>query len=261
MSDEAPGHETAPRGGRALHVFFAIVIALAVVGYLKGLREPIEPHEPRPTAGLGTGAPTAPTYAEMSTWRPADPVPSLQRRAEVPPEPPPPASAALRQEVRAERALNRAYDGSPPTVPHPVDEGPLDCMVCHEEGLRMTNLRAPQISHDPYTSCTQCHVPQALERPWADTPSLTGNRFAGLAEAAARGDVEPAPWPTAPPSIPHPTLMRTECLSCHGPTGTDALRTPHPERISCGQCHVGSALLDQRVTARPPFTPAGVPVQ
>jgi cytochrome c-type protein NapB len=35
-------------------------------------------------------------------------------------------------------------------------------------------------------------------------------------------------------------------MSCHGPNGLFGLRTPHPDRQSCFQCHVPEAGLDQR---------------
>jgi len=39
--------------------------------------------------------------------------------------------------------------------------------------------------------------------------------------------------------------MREDCMSCHGPQGLFGLRTPHPDRPSCLQCHVPNAELDQ----------------
>jgi cytochrome c-type protein NapB len=70
---------------------------------------------------------------------------------------------------------------------------------------------------------------------------LAGNSFVGL-NPPLKGT---RAWPLAPPTIPHSTLMRSDCLSCHGPQGLYGLRTPHPERQSCVQCHVPGAELDQ----------------
>jgi cytochrome c-type protein NapB len=71
-----------------------------------------------------------------------------------------------------------------------------------------------------------------------------------IAENAFVGSVSPSKgsraWPQAPPTIPHPTFMRNDCMSCHGPNGLFGLRTPHPDRQSCFQCHVPEAGLDQR---------------
>lgn len=54
-------------------------------------------------------------------------------------------------------------------------------------------------------------------------------------------------YPGSPPEIPHPVEVhgaRLECLTCHAKGGwTETLKrmtplTPHPELISCEQCHV-----------------------
>jgi cytochrome c-type protein NapB len=89
------------------------------------------------------------------------------------------------------------------------------------------------------TNCTQCHVEQQAEL--LDPFVLARNGFIGL----------PAPFEgirafsAAPPVVPHSTLMRTECLSCHGPHGPDGMETTHPWRQNCLQCHAPSAVLDQ----------------
>ena len=38
--------------------------------------------------------------------------------------------------------------------------------------------------------------------------------------------------------MPHGTFMRTRCLSCHGEYGYPGLRTDHPRRVNCVQCHI-----------------------
>lgn len=53
-------------------------------------------------------------------------------------------------------------------------------------------------------------------------------------------------WSIAPPQIPHRTLMRERCESCHGVGGRDAMRSTHPDRQSCTQCHAPNAALDQQ---------------
>jgi cytochrome c-type protein NapB len=40
--------------------------------------------------------------------------------------------------------------------------------------------------------------------------------------------------------------MRENCMSCHGEGGTSAIRTSHPDRQSCTQCHAPDAGYDQR---------------
>jgi nitrate reductase (cytochrome), electron transfer subunit len=144
------------------------------------------------------------------------------------------------------RADHRAYEGAPPTVPHPITQSSAaSCIACHGPGLAVKDRIASRMSHAHLLDCTQCHVPaQSPLTPFAQTmllEPLAENTFVGLAEYG-RGV---RAWPQAPPTIPHPTFMRSDCMSCHGPLGSQALRTPHPERQSCTQCHVPDAGLDQ----------------
>ena len=59
----------------------------------------------------------------------------------------------------ADRATNRAYDGAPPTIPHP-SEGlyAASCLACHGDGLKVGDRIASKISHAHLSNCTQCHV-------------------------------------------------------------------------------------------------------
>jgi cytochrome c-type protein NapB len=145
-----------------------------------------------------------------------------------------------------ERRTRRAFDGAPPTVPHPIpQDSAAACLACHGPGLTVKDKTASKISHSSYASCTQCHVPAggtglplvqgALAGPFVE------NEFIGVA-APLKGA---RAWPQAPPTLPHGTLMRSDCLSCHGPRGLFGLRTPHPDRQSCLQCHAPNAELDQ----------------
>ncbi len=95
---------------------------------------------------------------------------------------------------------------------------------------------APRISHPPYTSCVQCHAAASDPRPGGTPAKVAGNTFLGLPSPSAgtRGQ------PTAPPTIPHSTWMRDQCGSCHGPTGLMGMRTTHPWRQQCVQCHAAS---------------------
>jgi cytochrome c-type protein NapB len=44
--------------------------------------------------------------------------------------------------------------------------------------------------------------------------------------------------PGSPPPIPHALQMRENCRACHaGPGAVAELRTTHPERVTCRQCH------------------------
>lgn len=137
------------------------------------------------------------------------------------------------------RAARRAFDGAPPTVPHPVDDRAIpNCLVCHEHGAMVGQLRAPAMSHVVMGSCLQCHVSRADEHgsPAAHATLADGNRF----EALPFGGTGSRAWLGAPPTRPHPLAMRTECSSCHGVSGHPGLRTSHPERQNCEQCHAGA---------------------
>lgn len=154
---------------------------------------------------------------------------------------------AERTAALAERAARRAYDGAPPVVPHPISQASAAaCLACHGEGVVVKDKVASKISHPPYSNCTQCHVPASgTGIPTIESPLLrpvAGNEFVGL-DAPLKGS---RAWPQAPPTIPHSTQMRSDCLSCHGPQGLFGLRTPHPERQACVQCHAPGAELDQR---------------
>lgn len=156
-----------------------------------------------------------------------------------------------RQEALAQRRARRAYAGAPPVVPHPVQERePGACLACHDEGARIAGLRAPPMSHEKLTMCVQCHATERREAPLEDSlgnmPFV--NTFQGVAEA---GPGQTA-WAGAPPTIPHATFMRENCESCHGPQGAHGLRTPHPNQLSCRQCHAPASSFDQNA---PPSLP------
>ncbi len=136
------------------------------------------------------------------------------------------------------RASLRAYNGAPPTIPHSTDGmNDLACTSCHEQGVQVGDVQVPKIPHRHYTNCQQCHVAES---------DLFELEFVVLSAF----DGKPAPmggdraWLGAPPVIPHSTWMRENCLSCHGPSGRAGLRTSHPNRTNCMQCHARDAVLD-----------------
>ena len=149
-----------------------------------------------------------------------------------------PATDAERLQAVRRRAERRAFDGAPPVVPHPVDAtSSANCRVCHSQGLAVRDVVAPRMSHPEMGNCTQCHVESGGSLPgesaeWAI--ALAANGFEGRT-SVGRGS---RAWPGAPPTIPHALWMRENCASCHGPTGLVGLRTSHPERTLCTQCHV-----------------------
>ena len=131
----------------------------------------------------------------------------------------------------------RAFMGVPPVIPHKLEK--LDiCGNCHDEGASLRDGIAGKRPHANLLSCTQCHIEAVSERfgEVVDSP----NTFRGLREPIGG----PPAFVGAPPAIPHPTAMRNRCLGCHGRLGLPAIRTPHPERTNCRQCHPTIAAID-----------------
>lgn len=135
-----------------------------------------------------------------------------------------------------ERATTRAYDGAPPPIPHDGSIG--SCVTCHDDdGAAIAGVGvAPASPHGAVAAtgtmqrCRQCHVP-------TETRALfVASRFTGLPQGPWKGS---RATPGAPPTIPHTLQLRENCLACHsGPAARAEIRTTHPERIRCRQCHV-----------------------
>ena len=127
-------------------------------------------------------------------------------------------------------AANRLYSGAPPTIPHEVEGlGRHDCLDCHEDGDAMDDgLRATVTPHPELDRCQQCHVATS------GSELFVANEYQGWTyPLGAVGQ------PMGPPLIPHPLTLRENCLGCHGEDARDPfLRTSHPERVRCEQCHV-----------------------
>ncbi|MBS0657054.1 MAG: diheme cytochrome c precursor [Verrucomicrobia bacterium] len=161
-----------------------------------------------------------------------------------------PASEEERRAALAERTRRRAFDGAPPTIPHPIlQDTSAACLACHGPGLRIKDRIASKISHPPYANCTQCHAPTAGPWPTQDArllPPPVGNDFVGATPTAGTRAT-----PGAPPTVPHGIALRSDCLSCHGPAGLYGLRTSHPERQSCLQCHAPGAAHELRAARTP----------
>lgn len=280
-----PGQQTADRDrgeepdriGRATQIGLAVVLGLALTGYFVGLggNPSYAPPAPRPVYHAAERVDAAETYDRMRRTKP-EPVELAQletKKADFPTET---TSPEARSEALLERATRRAFKGAPPVIPHRVDPlSSVGCLACHEKGLSVGDRSAPRMSHERYLSCTQCHVESQRqsvplliasnarsgveEVPLLDGPAyaaVAGNHFEGLHEPSQGARA----WPGAPPVVPHAVWMRSTCLSCHGPFGRFALRTPHPERQNCLQCHASSAILDQApVMALPPVGGAAHP--
>ncbi|QDS98797.1 diheme cytochrome c precursor [Adhaeretor mobilis] len=233
-----------------------VLIGTATTGYFIGLTSPM-------TASSGQPSPTsvavhlaepahatskvipATAYADMSAVRAQRfrqqglPLAALRKQPEDPfaeieiDESKKLDSLASREEIRA-------YNGAPPTVPHPIDQ--LDtaaCMACHGEGLKSASLRASKMPHPYYSNCTQCHVEQQANFVFAS--AVFENSFTGL-KAPTSGS---RAYTGAPPVIPHSTWMRNDCLSCHGRVAAPGMQSTHPWRANCLQCHGESSQLNQ----------------
>ena len=83
------------------------------------------------------------------------------------------------------------------------------------------------------------------------TDRLTPTAVPAIADAVEIDNADPIPktvntdirqvrnYPEQPPVIPHKVFMRENCQACHaGPAARKEIRTEHPERAQCRQCHV-----------------------
>ncbi|MCA9123822.1 MAG: hypothetical protein H6822_15035 [Planctomycetaceae bacterium] len=141
--------------------------------------------------------------------------------------------AVTASKVRAER---RAYDGAPPTIPHP----PLGatCTACHTKtgssrpgvGFAPANPHIGTPAEGAVQNCNQCHVfknPVAL---------VVASNFAGRPQDLRLGS---RLYRGAPPVMPHAKFMRENCNACHrGDAARPEIRCSHPERSNCMQCHL-----------------------
>lgn len=263
-------------GQKFAYLICFLVISLAVTGYFVGMQSPMNPGQP-PSFG---GQPSVPGLVEHAridaahaSHQTAGVIPATHyagmasatnaRRdffktslTNLKTEFDPLAEVKIIPEQKtfalAMREQNRAYNGAPPTVPHPIDQMSAQaCVVCHANGTKTKTLRIPRMSHQFLINCTQCHVENTPRHMPASL--FRENSFVGL--PAPTGG--PRAYEGAPPQIPHSTWMRVECMSCHGFTGLQGIRTTHPWRQNCQQCHAPSSQLDQvLINPQPNFLPA-----
>lgn len=141
----------------------------------------------------------------------------------------PSSKAVAKTNDDGRRYTRRAYPSAPPPYAHSV-EGDVEmeleaCLSCHENGIADATITP----HPELPECRMCHVHSkntAMFRPTEWTRPPPPKRVA-------------VALPGAPPVIPHElTRLQSKCLSCHaGPSAIQAIPTPHPERVSCQQCH------------------------
>ncbi len=129
----------------------------------------------------------------------------------------------------------RQYPGSPPRVPHDVDQtfsgDELNCLSCHGLGGFSPEYKkfVPVTPHPENESCVQCHVPVRTEELFVENnwfsiaPPKLGRAFLG----------------GSPPPVPHTLQLRENCIACHtGPGTVVEIRVEHSSRGNCRQCHV-----------------------
>ena len=128
----------------------------------------------------------------------------------------------------------RQYPGSPPFIPHKVEEpdlAPVECLTCHARGGWTEELKknTPITPHPEQVACRQCHITVTEAEPFVETDWMS----------VAPPRLGRASLPGAPPPVPHDIQMRGNCVSCHvGPGTVSAIRVEHPSRGNCRQCHV-----------------------
>lgn len=257
-------------GQTIAYLICIVVISVAVTGYFIGLQSPkdtgsatikdrvinLQAFSSHPNSKSHANDVQPSThYARMgdvtrqnsSSWqtRLTDLKPKLDPLAEVK------ITSEQKSFALALRDQNRAFNGAPPTVPHPVDQmSSQACAACHTVGFKTETLRIPKMSHQFLENCTQCHVENSPKHMQASL--FRENSFVGLPAP----DGGPRAFDGAPPQIPHSTWMRVNCMSCHGFAGQQGIRTTHPWRQNCQQCHAPSSTLDQvQLESQPQFLP------
>lgn len=257
-NDGADGQVTVAQ--RLGHMALAITIGVSVAGFLIGvggrpeLRRPTVATADRPQAT----DPLPPEVVDYLRMTEVNRGPNANWKQSIPEhvdnptrfygdKPPTEAERAHAVTLRAER---RAFSGAPPVVPHAIDERNAQaCMSCHGAGLKVGSVVAPKMSHHYLQNCTQCHVEGVQDAPWSLASTAPQTTFVGLPEPG-RGE---RAGPGAPPTVPHPLWMRSDCASCHGELGKSGLRSSHPWRTNCTQCHAPTRGFDWAPLDVPPL--------
>ncbi|QDT05403.1 Nitrate reductase cytochrome c-type subunit (NapB) [Rubripirellula lacrimiformis] len=244
--------------GRLAPIFFAGVIALAVIGFLVGVMDGV----PQPggldetsmvakfdqkTVDANPKLIPAVSYSEVSgsamgptkAWQSTpQSLPSSQYDLYTKIK----LSPAEKEASGQLRASRRAFNGAPPIIPHPVENtNDAACYACHGNGGRIDGKKASVMSHPFLGNCVQCHGAMA-PAPFQNLDADVDTSFVGL-PAPKQGQ---RAFQGAPPTIPHSRWMRENCSACHGgPNGWKGMESTHPWRTNCTQCHAPSAELDQ----------------
>lgn len=262
------GLVTAPGGpshaGVPARVFSIGLVMVAMVGAVHLLgrafadRQATRVHTPAPTVAP-PGVPIAAEADVFRTWPGDVATPPGGRRRQAHP-----------RTLAMSRTL-RAYPGAPPRIPHGLTTEEFrntSCNACHERGGYVARFAAyaPLTPHPEYRACLQCHVPDdavvgvVIRDHSADAVCLQCHVPGASKSLFVPLDWTAAAWPEtnqramdgSPPQIPHGFQLRTNCVACHSaPGGVQEIRTTHPERANCRQCHVPAALEEAPFTRDP----------
>lgn len=138
------------------------------------------------------------------------------------------------QRTLEEYYSRRQYPGSPPYIPHKVEDAKtalVNCLACHAKGGWTEELKkhTPVTPHPENLACTQCHVKMD-----ADNLFVASNWMSVTPPRLGRSYL-----PGSPPPVPHTLQLRGNCVACHvGPGAVATIRVEHPSRGNCRQCHV-----------------------
>jgi cytochrome c-type protein NapB len=251
-----------PRGSRPLALLLRVFLAASFITAIAALSVVAR----RAAAHRAAERRAAPEATAVALFPPADEPIAAEaqvfrtsaRMLAIAPTPGPRRSAHPRTLVTYRNL--RAYPGAPPRVPHgltPSEFRSGGCNTCHERGGYSQRFEAyvPVTPHPEMGACLQCHVgnAQLMAIPLPNTdPSARCRQCHTAPGGGARWtdstlNWRPMAWPevrpiardSEPPPIPHSLEMRSNCLACHSaPSAVEELRTPHPERANCRQCHL-----------------------
>ena len=259
-----PRGSSMPRVGlRVLAIGAAIALMAGVVLLVTRLPGRVRATPTHPEAGR-SAAPGEPIPSEALVFR--------LEHSDLAVEPSAPRRGPAHRRTLAMYRSLRAYPGAPPRIPHGLtaeEYRDAGCRTCHERGgyAARFGAYAQQTPHPEYTQCLQCHLPRAplvgVPLPTTASGELCQQCHVGDPDAAppvfAALDWRPSSWPRtgqsalegSPPLIPHGFQLRGSCLACHGgPAAVEEIRTTHPERANCRQCHVPAAP-EEEVFTRP----------
>lgn len=241
----------APPPGKSLSLFGAMVIGFALFGYLVGILDGSN-SDNIPT-GKVAGAVRQPnaefkpavSYSQIGQSGMGQNADWSSQLKQIYGDQPSIFDKVIRtQEMKlaaiADRAVNRAFDGAPPVIPHSASQqSAANCVACHGQGLKLGDRIATKMSHAFMTNCTQCHVESESAVPFHGHHEHK-NDFHGLTGSGPGARAMPG----TPPTIPHATWLREDCMSCHGLVARAGLRTTHPYLTNCTQCHVSSTKVE-----------------